>query len=315
MNVVTLGGNAILTASGHGTIEEQRAVAARAMAGVADLIAAGEPVVLSHGNGPIVGNIVERNEAARGRIPAMPLDVCGADSQGGLGYMLQQTLGNELRARGVPRTVVSLVTQCVVAGSDPAFANPTKPIGPYFAPAEADARRAEKGWTFAEDPRRGLRRIVPSPRALEIVEWEAIRALILDGVVVIAAGGGGVPVLREWDGRLRGVEAVIDKDQASAVLARQLGARRLVSLTAVSRVSWDFGRPTEREIEVLTVAEARRGIAQGQFPPGTMGPKIAACVEFVESGGEEALVTSPDRLRDAIEGKAGTRVVAGEGSA
>lgn len=314
MNVITLGGNALVTGKGAGTIQEQVEVATRAMAGVADLIASGERVVLSHGNGPIVGNIVERNEAARDLIPPMPLDVCGADSQGGLGYMLQQVLGNELAARGVPRTVVSLVTQCVVAGNDPAFANPTKPIGPFFPAEEARIRHDTKGWSFMTDAKRGWRRIVPSPRALEIVEWEAIHRLVEGGIVVIAAGGGGVPVVREWDGRLRGVEAVIDKDQAAAVLARQLRARRLITLTAVPHVSWDFGRPTERPLERLALAEARRGFAEGQFPPGSMGPKIAACIEFVEGGGEEALVTSPDSLRAAIEGRAGTRLVRDGGS-
>ena len=314
MNVVTLGGNAILSASGHGTIQEQIEVATHAMAGVADLIAAGEPVVLSHGNGPIVGNIVERNEAARHLIPAMPLDVCGADSQGGIGYMLQQVLGNELRLRGVARPVVSLVTQCVVAGDDPAFANPTKPIGPWFSPEDARKRREEKGWSFVED-RRGFRRVVASPRALEIVEWEAIRALVDSGAVVIAAGGGGVPVVREWHGRLRGIEAVIDKDGSASVLARQLGARRLITLTAVPNVYWDFGKPSQRAISRLTIAEARRGLAEGQFPPGSMGPKVAACVEFVEAGGEEALVTSPETLLAAIREGAGTRIVRGEGDA
>jgi carbamate kinase len=309
MNVVTLGGNAILTGTGVGTIQEQAEVATRAMSGVADLIAAGERVVLSHGNGPIVGNIVERNEAARARIAPMPLDICGADSQGGIGYMLQQILGNETRARGIQRTVVSLVTQCVVAGNDPAFTNPTKPIGPYFTADEARVRHDTKGWSFASDPVRGHRRIVPSPRPLEIIEWEAVRRLVDAGIVVIAAGGGGVPVVREWDGRLRGVEAVIDKDLAAAVLARQLGARRLITLTAVSHVCWDFGKPGQREIRKMDVAEARRGFAEGQFPPGSMGPKVAAGIDFVEGGGEEAIVTSPQNLRAALEGRTGTRIV------
>ena len=315
MNVITLGGNAILPASGSGTIREQREVATRAMSGVAELIVAGESVVVSHGNGPIVGNIVERNEAARHLIPVMPLDVCGADSQGGIGYLLQQVLGNELRARGNRATVVSLVTQCVVAGNDPAFANPTKPIGPYFTAEEAQKRRQEKGWTFREDAKRGFRRVVPSPAAQEIVEWEAIRMLVAAGAVVIAAGGGGVPVVRDPDGRLRGVEAVIDKDQAAGVLARQLGASRLIALTAVARVAWDFGKPTQRDLESLTLAEARRGLAEGQFPPGSMGPKIAAGIDFVSAGGAEALVTSPENLAAALAGREGTRIVAGDGVA
>ncbi len=314
MNVVTLGGNAIVPSSGRGTIREQREVAMRAMSGVAGLIGHGEAVVVSHGNGPIVGNIVERNEAARHLLPVMPLDVCGADSQGGIGYMLQQVLGNELRARGIDKPVVSLVTQCVVSGADPSFANPTKPIGPWFGADEAQKRREEKGWTFLHDAKRGYRRVVPSPPALEIVEWEAIRALVGAGCVVIAGGGGGVPVVRDPDGRLRGVEAVIDKDQAAGVLARQLGADRLVTLTDVARVAWDFGKPAQRELRELTVTEARRGLAEGQFPPGSMGPKIAAGVAFLEGGGREAIVTSPEHLLAAIEGREGTRIVRGAGA-
>lgn len=312
MNVITLGGNAILPSSGKGTIHEQREVARHAMSGVAELIVHGQPAVVSHGNGPIVGNIVERNEAARHLLPVMPLDVCGADSQGGIGYLLQQVLGNELRQRGRAVTVVALVTQCVVAGNDPSFANPTKPIGPWFRAEEAQKRREEKGWTFLHDAKRGYRRVVPSPAALEIVEWEAIRALVTAGCVVIASGGGGVPVVRDPDGRLRGVEAVIDKDQAAGVLAHQLGAERLITLTDVPRVAWDFGKPTQRDLRELTLAEARRGLAEGQFPPGSMGPKIAAGVTFLESGGSDAIVTSPEHLLAAIEGREGTRIVRGD---
>ncbi len=278
MNVVTLGGNAILPAKGRGTIEEQIRVAAEAMAGVADLIAAGEEVVLSHGNGPIVGNILIRNESAQDIIPPMPLDICGADSQGGIGYMLQQVLNNQLGKRGIRKPVVSLVTQCVVAADDPAMRNPTKPIGPFYDRMRAKELGAAKGWEFLEDAGRGFRRVVPSPHPIEIVEWEAIRSLVSSGAVVIAAGGGGVPVVRAEDGALRGVEAVIDKDWASAVLAMQLGARRLLVLTSVPRVALDFGQPTEREVAQLTVDEARVHLDDGQFPPGSMGPKIAACI-------------------------------------
>ena len=309
MIVITLGGNAILPGNGRGTIQEQIAVAQRAMTGVADLIAADRPVVLSHGNGPIVGNIVVRNEAARDRIPPMPLDVCGADSQGGIGYMIQQVLRNELAARGVRRTVVSLVTQCVVNGDDPAFSRPTKPIGPFYSGEEAAQLAREKGWAMIEDSGRGHRRVVPSPRPVEIVEWEAIRALSRAGIVVIAAGGGGVPVVRNPDGSLTGVEAVIDKDRASAVLAEQLEAEQLVVLTQVDRVALDFGQPGERPLDRLTTEEARRHLADGQFPPGSMGPKIEAVVEVLERGGHEAIITSPDRLGAAVAGRAGTRLV------
>jgi carbamate kinase len=312
MIVVTLGGNALLPGNSRGTIEEQIAISRIAMQGVADLVASGTPVVLSHGNGPIVGNIVIRNEAARDLIPPMPLDVCGADSQGGIGYMLQQVLGNALQERGVDKTVVSLVTQCVVDPRDPAFARPTKPIGPFFPRGTAESITRRMGWTMTEDSGRGFRRVVPSPKPVEIVEWEAIERLVHGGVVVIAAGGGGVPVVREG-GAMRGVEAVIDKDHAAAVLARQLKAERLAILTAVSEVALDFGKPTQRGLARLTPAEARAHLAAGQFPPGSMGPKMEAAIAFVEGGGAESIITSPESLRAAIEGRAGTRIVADAG--
>jgi carbamate kinase len=308
MIVITLGGNAILPGHGKGTIQEQFAVATEAMAGVAEVIASGQPVVLSHGNGPIVGNIAIRNEAAKDRVPPMPLDVCGADSQGGIGYMLQQVLDNELGKRGIRRTVVSLVTQCVVHEDDPAFDNPTKSIGPFYTEEESVYLARTKSWRLVEDSGRGYRRVVPSPIPREIVEWEAIRALVDAGIVVIAAGGGGIPVVRR-DGRLSGVEAVIDKDRASAVLASQLSAERLVVLTAVARVAVDFGRPTQRDLDRIEVAEARRLQREGQFPPWSMGPKIEACADFVEAGGREAIITSPENLMSALAHESGTRVV------
>jgi carbamate kinase len=308
MIVITLGGNAILPGHGKGTIQEQFAVATEAMAGVAEVIASGQPVVLSHGNGPIVGNIAIRNEAAKDRVPPMPLDVCGADSQGGIGYMLQQVLDNELGKRGIRRTVVSLVTQCVVHEDDPAFDNPTKSIGPFYTEEESVYLARTKSWRLVEDSGRGYRRVVPSPIPREIVEWEAIRALVDAGIVVIAAGGGGIPVVRR-DGRLSGVEAVIDKDRASAVLASQLSAERLVVLTAVARVAVDFGRPTQRDLDRIEVAEARRLQREGQSPPWSMGPKIEACADFVEAGGREAIITSPENLMSALAHESGTRVV------
>jgi carbamate kinase len=291
MIVVTLGGNAILPPTGAGTIEEQIAITTQAMSAVADLIASGERVVLSHGNGPIVGNIIVRNEAARDTIPPMPLDV------------------NELTARGVRRPVVSVVTQCVVDSADPAMTRPTKPIGPFYAAVRARELESRKGWVFREDRDRGFRRVVPSPRPVEIVEWEAIRSLVNSGAVVIAAGGGGVPVVRSATGCLRGVEAVIDKDRAAAVLGRQLGARQLVNLTNVDGAALDFGSPRERLIERMTVSEARRHLDDGQFPPGSMGPKIEASIDFVEGGGEEAIITVPPRVLEAMAHRTGTRVV------
>jgi carbamate kinase len=310
MIVIALGGNAILPSKGRGTIQEQMAVARGAMSEVAELIGVGHRIVITHGNGPIIGNVVLRNDAAKDRIPPMPIDVCGADTQGGIGYMLQQLLGNELRARNLGESVVSLVTQCIVRSDDPAFGEPTKPIGPFYSGEEAAYLERTKGWVMVEDAGRGHRRVVPSPRPIEIVEWEAIRSLIAAGVVVIAAGGGGVPVVRDERGVLRGVEGVIDKDRAAAVLARQLGARRLVILTAVDRVALDFGKPTQRFLSELTTIEARRHLGERQFPPGSMGPKIEAVIDFVESGGEDALITSPHQLTAAFAGESGTRIFA-----
>jgi carbamate kinase len=309
MIVVTLGGNAIVPGHGKGTIEEQITVTRRAMSGVAALIERGVPVILSHGNGPIVGNIVVRNEVAKDRIAPMPLDVCGADSQGGIGYMLQQTLGNELTARGISRTVAAMVTQCVVDPQDPAFGEPSKPIGPYYSRQEADFLTLTKGWILREESGRRYRRVVASPRPLEIVEWRAIESLSAAGIVVIAAGGGGVPVVREPDGRLRGVEAVVDKDRSAVILARHLRAKRMAVLTAVQKVAVDFGKPTQRNLDVLTLSEGRRLYGEGQFPPGSMGPKVEACLEFLESGGEEAIITSAEHFVGAAFGEAGTRIV------
>jgi carbamate kinase len=309
VDIVTLGGNAILPGAGRGTFQAQMEAARPAMSGVADLIVAGREVVISHGNGPIVGNILIRNEAASDDIPPMPLFVCGADSQGGIGYMLQQILGNELRARDVERTIVSVVTQTVVDPADPAFSNPTKPIGPLYPEADAGRLAAERGFRLVTIPGRGCRRVVASPRPVEIVEWRAVRALQAGGCVVIVAGGGGVPVVREAGGALRGVEAVVDKDTAAAVLGAQLGAERLFVLTSVSRVALDYGLPSQQDLAEITLEEARRHSERGQFPPGSMGPKVEACVSFLESGGEEAVITSPQDLPAAAEGRAGTRFV------
>jgi carbamate kinase len=237
----------------------------------------------------------------------MPLDVCGADSQGGIGYMLQQVLGNELGARGIRRTVVSLVTQTLVERSDPAFERPTKPIGPHYSKADARDLAATKGWKLVQVPGGRFRRVVPSPRPVEILEWRAVEALSRRGIVVIVGGGGGVPVVRGENGALKGVEAVIDKDSSAAVLARQLGAKKLMVLTAVPKISLDFGKPTERQLEELTVAEAKRYFADGQFPPGSMGPKVEAVIGFLEAGGEFAVITSPPHVVAAFHGRAGTR--------
>jgi len=307
--LITLGGNAILPVRGTGTFEEQCAVTRATMQPIARLIRDGAEVVLSHGNGPIVGNILIRNEAARDQIPPMPLDVCGADSQGGIGYMMQQSLQNELRRVGLgDRPVVTIVTQVVVDERDPAFRRPTKPIGPFYPEDRARLLAKEKGWTIVEDAGRGYRRVVPSPKPLEVVEIAAIRQIVEDGGVAIAAGGGGIPVSRQWDGSLHGVEAVIDKDLASSLLARLLGCQTLVIVTGVDRVALRYGKPDQRELTRATPDELQGWMEEGHFPPGSMGPKIQAAIEFVRGGGREVVITSPERLTEALEGKTGTLV-------
>ena len=307
--LVTLGGNAILPARGPGTFEEQCAVTRATMQPIAQWIKAGAEVVLSHGNGPIVGNILIRNEAAREQIPPMPLDVCGADSQGGIGYMMQQSLQNELRRVGLTdKSVVTVVTQVLVDERDPAFRRPTKPIGPFYAQDRARLLAKEKGWTIVEDAGRGYRRVVPSPKPLEVVEIATIRQIVEDGGVVIAAGGGGIPVSRQWDGSLHGVEAVIDKDLASSLLARLLGCQTLVIVTGVERVALRFGKPDQRDLERATPDDLQGWMDEGHFPPGNMGPKIQAAIEFVRGGGREAVITSPAGLADALEQTTGTLV-------
>lgn len=307
--LVTLGGNAILPARGTGTFEEQCAVTRATMQPIAQWIKAGTEVVLSHGNGPIVGNILIRNEAARDQIPPMPLDVCGADSQGGIGYMMQQSLQNELRQAGVTdRSVVTVVTQVLVDERDPAFRRPTKPIGPFYAQDRARLLAKEKGWTIVEDAGRGYRRVVPSPKPLEVVEIATIRQIVEDGGVVIAAGGGGIPVSRQWNGSLHGVEAVIDKDLASSLLARLLGCQTLVIVTGVDRVALRFGKPDQRNLDRATPDDLQGWMDEGHFPPGNMGPKIQAAIEFVRGGGREAVITSPAGLADALERTTGTLV-------
>jgi carbamate kinase len=306
--LVALGGNALLPARGTGTIDEQIAITRRTLRVLARLALPGVRMVLTHGNGPVVGNIVLRNIAAADQVPPMPLDVCGADSQGGLGYMIQQTLENELFLAGRHRPVVTLVSQVRVDPRDPAFGHPDKPIGPFYTAAQAEAIRCDSGYDMVEDSGRGWRRVVSSPRPVEIVEEQAIRTLRDAGFIVIALGGGGVPVIRRDDGTLQGVEAVIDKDRSSVVLARDLRIPSLVVVTAIDQVRLGFGTAHERPVATMTLAEARRYLADGEFGAGSMGPKIEAICEFLDSGGQEAILCAPDDLSRAFEGDAGTRI-------
>jgi len=307
--VIALGGNSIIPAGKQGTIEEQIELTNATMQHVADIIKRGHLVVLTHGNGPVVGNIFLRSEMAKEVIPPMPLDVCGADSEGGIGYMMQQCLQNELRKMGIDKDVITIITQVVVDGHDPAFENPTKPIGPFYTQEEASYIAKAKGWTIVEDSGRGYRRVVPSPKPRQIVEFRAIKHAIDSGAIVIAVGGGGVPVIRDAEGNLRGVEAVIDKDRASSVLAGQIGADVLFLLTQVEKVALDFGGPGQKDLDLMTASEAAEHLNNGQFPPGSMGPKIESAIAFLEAGGEEAVITRPELLAEALEGNRCTKIV------
>lgn len=302
--VIALGGNAILQHREAGTAEEQLANLRRAAVEIAAIAAAGYAVAVTHGNGPQVGDILLRNEIAKDVLPPMPLDVCGAESQGMIGYLLQQALGEA----GLDVPVAAVLTRTLVDGDDPAFGSPTKPIGPNYTAMQARGLEREKGWRMVQVPGQGYRRVVPSPRPLALVEGEAIARLFLSGVIVIAAGGGGVPVVGEGGGTLRGVEAVVDKDYTAALLARLVGAGDLLLLTDVEHVALNYGRPDQQDLREMTVAEARRHLAAGQFPAGSMGPKVEAAVGFLDAGGERATIASLDSAADALRGRAGTRI-------
>jgi len=309
--VIALGGNAIIPVGQEGTFEQQLEITRQTMVQVAQLAAEGYEIVLTHGNGPVVGNIVLRNDAGMSMhgIPPMPMFVCGADSQGGLGFMLQQALQNALGARQLDRPVAAVVTQVRVDPEDAAFANPTKPIGPFYDENQAERVRNENGWSVVKDAGRGWRRVVPSPQPIEVVEWEAIKALVGAGVLTIAVGGGGVPVVRNDAGQLEGVDAVIDKDRASDLLGRLIEADVLVIITQIDRVYLRFGQDDAEALDVLTAERARELLAAGEFPAGSMGPKIEAAVSFLAGGGREVVITSPEQFLAAVRGKQGTRIV------
>lgn len=310
--VIAIGGNAIQPAGETGTADGQRRRIEETAARLADLVQAGYSFVLTHGNGPQVGNILLQNEEGRHLVPSMPLDVCGAESQAQIGYLIAQALRNEFAKRRIDRSVACVVTQVLVDANDPAFANPTKPIGPYYTKESDLIVKRAKGWKLVNDPRGGYRRVVPSPMPIDVIEKDTILELAGDGngTVLIAAGGGGIPVVRK-EGRLVGVEAVIDKDLAAAVLARVLGYKILVIATDVPQVALDFGKPSQRLLSTMTLAEAKTHLAEGQFPPGSMGPKILAAVEFLQQGGERVVVTDLEHLATAVEAKAGTQIVKG----
>jgi carbamate kinase len=307
--VVALGGNALLRRGEEDTFENMYRSARLAAERVADIAAAGWEVVVTHGNGPQVGRILLQQEAARRWIHPMPLDVCGAQSQGQIGYLLQVTIGDVFYERGQERPVTTVLTLTRVPVDDPAFEEPTKPIGPFYEKAEADELVSERGWTVKPDAHGGYRRVVPSPTPYSIVEAPVIRSLVADGVIVIAAGGGGVPVTEQGP-RLIGVEGVVDKDLAAAILARDVQASTLLILTDVRRVQRGFGTENATDIDRLTVATARELLVAGEFGAGSMGPKITAGIEFVEGGGIRAAIGDLDDAVAVLDGSAGTTIVA-----
>jgi carbamate kinase len=311
--VVAIGGNALILDGQRGSIEEQYENARETATHIASMVAAGWGVVVTHGNGPQVGFILLRSELVPddAPVPRLSLEMSVADSQGGIGHILGQALLNELAARDLPDRVVCVLTHVVVDSADPAFERPTKPIGPFYSREEADDRAARNGWTMIEDSGRGYRRVVASPEPLRIVENAQIRTLVDAGYVVIAVGGGGVAVVETAPGRYAGVEAVIDKDRASALLAVSLDVPLLVLSTGVERVAVHFRQPDERWLDRIEVPEARRYLDEGEFPRGSMGPKVEAAIRFIESGGQEVLITTPAALERAIAGETGTRIVSG----
>lgn len=309
--VVAIGGNSLIVNERRQSVADQMAAVAQTVQHIAEMIADGWQVVITHGNGPQVGFNLLRSERAADITPPVPLDYAGAETQGGLGYLIQQTLGEELRRRDLSRAVATVVTQVIVDEGDPAFQRPNKPIGPFYDEPQAQEHARTRGWAVIEDAGRGWRRVVPSPQPLEIVEAEVIASLLDAGVVVIGVGGGGIPVVRGVDGRLRGVEAVIDKDYASSLLARSLNANLFLISTAVEKVALNFGKPDQRDLALLTLTEAKFYLSDGHFPPGSMGPKIRAAIQYLEAGGREALITSPEHIARALRGETGTRIVVG----
>jgi len=312
--VVAIGGNSLIKDKAHQTVEDQYQAAKETTYHIADMIEAGWDVAIGHGNGPQVGFILRRSEIAN-KVEGMheiPLDVCGADSQGAIGYALQQTLQNELYRRKIKKPVATVVTQVLVDRDDPAFKNPTKPIGGFMDEAEAKRRADELEWNVVEDAGRGWRRVVASPIPKEVVELDSVQTLIDAGVVVITVGGGGIPVIDVGEGEYRGTAAVIDKDFASSLLAQLVKADLFLISTAVEKVALNFGKPDEQWLDHLTLAEAKQYLAEGtHFAKGSMAPKIQAIIWFLESGGKKAIITNPENIGRALRGETGTHITVG----
>ncbi len=308
--VVAVGGNSLITDAKHQSVPDQMRAARRTCMHIAAMIEKGWKVVVTHGNGPQVGFILRRSELSRHELHDVPLDSCGADTQGAIGYDIQQALYNEFRLRGIAKQAVTVVTQVLVDRNDPSFTHPTKPIGSFMDEAAAKERQRNDRWDVVEDAGRGWRRVVASPMPLEIIEKDAIVRLLEADFTVIAVGGGGIPVVENEKHELVGTAAVIDKDHASALLASSIGADLFLISTAVEKVALNYGKPNQRWLDTLTLEEAREYLGEGHFAKGSMAPKIEAVISYLEHGGREALVTNPENVERALEGKTGTRITA-----
>lgn len=307
--VVAIGGNSLIKDRFHQSVRDQYIAAGETCWHIASMIKDGWRVAITHGNGPQVGFMLRRSELASVELHEVPLDAIGADTQGAIGYALQQNLENDFTRLGIDKRAATVVTETEVAADDPAFQSPSKPVGSFMDEETARERERENGWVVKEDAGRGWRRVVASPAPLRIVEVEVIRSLVEAGFVVISVGGGGIPVVRDADGNLTGVAAVIDKDLASSLLATELGAELFIISTAVEKVALDWGKPEQRWIDRMTLSEARAHLADGQFAPGSMGPKIQAVIGYLERGGTEAIITDPDNVERALAGETGTHIV------
>ena len=307
--LVAFGGNVMLPSNSKGTAKEQYRSAKKAAKLMVDIVKKGYELIIVHGNGPQVGNILLQMEAASNIVPPFPLDVCDAMSEGSMGYMLERAVLNELRKEAIDKEIATVLTQVVVDKDDPAFKKPTKPIGPFYNEFRAKKLKKENKWEMVEDAGRGYRRVVPSPKPIDIVPKRAIRSMVEKDIIVIAAGGGGIPVYINSSGYLEGVEAVIDKDFASSLIAREAKADLFIILTGVDRVIENFGKPDAKPIKVMDIKMAEKMFNDGQFPPGSMGPKIKAAIEYIQGGGKEVLITSIEKLKAALIGRSGTKII------
>lgn len=309
--VIAIGGNSLIRDNTRQTVEDQYDAVCETAQHIVGMIEQGYEVVITHGNGPQVGFILRRSEIASetAGMHAVPLVACGADTQGALGYQIQQAMDNEFKRRGMAKAAVTLVTQVVVAADDPAFAKPSKPIGSFFSQEQAEKiQKNNPDWVMVSDAGRGYRRVVASPHPLEIVEKDVIDKLVREGYCMIAVGGGGIPVIRQEDGTFKGIDAVIDKDFASSLLAAQIHADELIISTSVPKVYLNYGKPDEKALDKVTLAEIKEYVAQNHFAPGSMLPKIQAVISFLENGGKKALITNPESLEEAVAGKTGTHI-------